>query len=109
MVEREAFGHDLGLNGYTTQRQAEALRSHLRVSPGDSVLEVGAGRGWPGWYVIEPIGCRLVSTDIPRDALLEAKTRGTTDTALEVAAADGRALPFRPDIFHGIIHADVFC
>ena len=109
LVEREAFGHDVGLNGYTSIHQAQVLREHLRVNPGDSALEVGAGHGWPGWYVIESTGCRLVSTDIPRDALRQARTRGTTDTALEVAAADGRALPFRSDVFQGIIHADVFC
>ena len=109
MVEREAFGHDLGLNGYTTRRQAEALRSHLRVTPGDSVLEVGAGRGWPGCFVVGPTGGRLVSTDISREDLLEAKEQDAGDTAHEVAAADGRALPLRPQVFEGIIHADVFC
>lgn len=108
LVEREAFGHDLGLNGYTTRRQAEVLRNYLHVDRDQSVLEVGAGRGWPGWYVIEPIGCRLVSTDIPREPLLEAKMRGAA-TEHQVVAADARALPFCNEAFQGIIHADAFC
>lgn len=109
LVEREAFGHDVGLNGYTSTHQAQVLREHLRVTPGDSVLEVGAGRGWPGWYVMESSGCRLVSTDIPRDGLVEAKAKTTQGIVHEFAAADGLALPFPAHAFQGVIHSDVFC
>ena len=33
-VEMEAFGHDVGVNGYTTVAQARVLCRHLRVGPG---------------------------------------------------------------------------
>ncbi|HJN45506.1 MAG: hypothetical protein CL477_14920 [Acidobacteria bacterium] len=34
-VEMDAFGHDVGLNGYTTLPQANDLCRHVRVGPGD--------------------------------------------------------------------------
>ena len=75
------------------------------VAPAATLLDVGAGRGWPGSHVARTSGCRLVSTDVPWDALLTAKTR----PGIEVVAAQGGALPFRGDTFDAIVHADVFC
>jgi cyclopropane fatty-acyl-phospholipid synthase-like methyltransferase len=111
-VERTVLGHEVGLNGYTTVEQAQALCDVLRLSPTDLLLDVGGGRGWPGLHLAQESGCRLTSTDIPLEALREAKAkieerelRDKTD----VVAADGRALPFRSRFFDAIVHADVFC
>ena len=68
-------------------------------------MDVGAGQGWPGSYVAKTSGCRLVSTDVPWDALLVAKLRRET----AVVKARGGSLPFRGDSFDAIVHADVLC
>ena len=50
-VEREAIGGNFGASGYTTVAQAEALAKRLELSPGVRLLDIGAGRGWPGLYL----------------------------------------------------------
>ncbi len=104
-IEEAALSQTVGLNGYTTTEEAQTLCEHLDLAPAATLLDVGAGRGWPGSHVAQASGCRLVSTDMPWDALLAAKTRRGT----EVVAAQGGALPFRGDTFDAIVHADVFC
>lgn len=110
-VERAVLGDEVSLNGYTTTRQAEELRDHLKLTVNNHLLDVGAGRGWPGLHIAQRF-CGLVLTDIPLAALREAQTnikaRGLQATT-RVVAADGRALPFRSAYFDGIVHADVFC
>lgn len=103
-VERVALGHEVGLNGYTTVPEARILSDQLVLHPGDFLLDVGAGRGWPGPYVARVHGARLISTDIPLDALRKAKADSSG-----VVAADGRALPLQPHGVAAVVHADVFC
>lgn len=111
-VERAVFGHDVGLDGFTTVEQAESLCRYLSLGRGDVLLDVGAGRGWPGTHLAGSSGCRLVSTDTPWIALAEARTRiarrGLTQGSGAIAA-DGQQLPFRSASFEAVSHADVFC
>lgn len=111
-VHLEVLGHDNGLTGYTSTEQAATIGERLHVSPGDFVLDVGAGRGWPGTHVAIATRCRLMCTDIPLEGLADARS-AIQSTGLvgssHVAAADARAIPFRDGIFDGVIHADVFC
>lgn len=111
-VERAVLGHAVGLSGYTTIEEADRLREVLRLSPSHRLLDVGAGRGWPGSHLAASSGCRLVSADVPVDALRQARSNlqaaGVRDHA-ETVAADGRAFPFRAERFDAVVHADVFC
>ena len=85
---------------------------HLKLSPGMSLLDLGAGRGWPGVYVTQQSSCRTVLTDVPAPALGLARSNaiehGVGERCL-YAAADGRALPFTSGVFEAVIHADVLC
>lgn len=107
-LERIALGHDVGLQGYTTVEQADILGKSLRLDSDCRLLDVGAGRGWPGMRIARAAGCRLLSTDIPWAALLQAKARAHRESC-QVLAADGRALPFCSNSIDAIVHADVFC
>jgi len=98
-------------NGYTSVEQAELIADLLALGPGDRLLDLGAGRGWPGVRIAQRSGSRLTSCDLPlpavrstRDHLASEKLAGAA-----VLCADGRQLPFRDRAFHAVTHADVLC
>lgn len=110
-IRRAALGTEVA-NGYTTEAQAEAIASHLALSGGQALLDLGGGRGWPGSLVAKRTGCRLVVCDLPMNALRTAsavlRTAGL-DGPTSVVRADGRSLPFADASFDGVSHTDVLC
>ena len=104
-LEEAALGQSVGLNGYTTVAQAQTLSDHLQLNPTATLLDVGSGQGWPGSYIVRTKGCRLVSIDVPLDALLATKMKNDS----VVVNARGEDLPFHTDSFDAIVHADVVC
>ncbi|MCP4380378.1 MAG: methyltransferase domain-containing protein [Hyphomicrobiales bacterium] len=111
-VEGEVFGTDYGANGYTTVDDADDLIARLDIGPADRLLDLGAGCGWPGLYMADRTGCRLVSFDLPEEGLQRAQLRGRLDEVVGFEGAvrgDGRALPFRRQSFTTAVHADVLC
>ncbi len=111
-VERAVCCSDYGGTSWCTRAEAERVADMLGVGPGDRLLEVGAGAGWPALYLAERSGCDLVLSDIPYlglgAALGRAKNDGIADRCL-AAAADGGRLPFRDAAFDAVSHADVLC
>jgi len=108
-IEKEVIGANVGAAGYTTVAQAEALIPELRLKPGALLLDIGAGKGWPGVYLARRTGCDVVLTDIPAPGLAAALKRA------DEAAISGRAsviragaqnLPFRPRMFDAAVHTD---
>ena len=111
-LERDVIGGDYGANGYTTRVQADALIEHLDLGRGKRLLDIGAGRGWPGLYLSKRSGCRVVLTDLPFVALKEAARRARKDhvsNRSECIAAAWANLPFRPRSFDAIVSSDVLC
>lgn len=109
-IEREVFGTNLGVTSYTTVGQADKLADVLRLGPGMLLLDVGAGRGWPGLYLAAKTGCDAVLTDVPRAALEDAAAGAYQQGLLRtcsVALASGARLPFRQDSFDAAVHTDV--
>ena len=108
-VEREVIGANVGASGYTTVAQADALIPELRLRPGTLLLDVGAGRGWPGLYLAKETGCDVVLADVPAPGLATALARadeaGISNHAYPVRAA-AEHLPFRPRTFDAIVHTD---
>lgn len=116
LVDREVFGAVIGANGYTTVDEASRLLAVLALEPGERLLDLGAGRGWPGMYLANESGCSVTLTDVPTAALRDtvsdaARPNGAGAGAARccAAAADGRALPFRPQTFDAVAHTDVLC
>lgn len=110
-VRRDALGSEVP-NGYTSVEQADDLAARLALGAGDLLLDLGAGRGWPGGRIAERTGCRVVSTDLPLLALGASRRRW--DRALGpgrmlTVCTDGRRLPFRDRAVHAVTHADVLC
>lgn len=111
-LERMVFGHEVGLNGFTTLDQAERLGDLLDLRTSSILLDVGAGRGWPGVHLAASRRCRTVLADIPIEALRRAPhyaRRARVPDLVSAVCADGRALPFASASFHALVHADVLC
>jgi ubiquinone/menaquinone biosynthesis C-methylase UbiE len=111
-VEQLALGQDVGSNGYTTVAQAQRLSEALEHSTDSLLLDLGAGRGWPGTYLGWSSGCRFVLSDLPAEALQQALVYAEArEVSSQVSAvrADGIALPFAPHSFDAVVHSDVLC
>ena len=111
-IELAVIGGDWGANGYTTTTQADLLGRELGLRPGVRLLDLGAGRGWPGLYLAASTGCQVVLSDVPIEALQAAAARAQRESLAGRAApvaASARALPFGPAAFDAIVHTDVLC
>ena len=111
-VEQAVIGAVWGANGYTTRDQADELAAHLRLGPGDRLLDIGTGRGWPALYLAQTTGCSVVGTDLPMAALRSASRRAQrehVDDRAAVVVASGATLPFRTRQFDAVVHTDVLC
>ncbi len=111
-IERRVIGATWGANGYTTVAQADELARRVHLGTGDSLLDVGTGRGWPGLYLATQTGCRVVGSDMPLDALAIAARRARRDGIdhrVGLVAAAGADQPFRDESFDAVVLTDVLC
>ena len=108
-IEHEVFGTAAGIVSYTTPAQADALAGALGLDAGTLLLDVGAGAGWPGLYLAERRGCRVVLTDVPGDAMRMAAARAAKRglEGCSFAQANGGRLPFRGRSFDAAVLSDV--
>jgi cyclopropane fatty-acyl-phospholipid synthase-like methyltransferase len=111
-VERQVIGAAWGVNGYTTRDQADALGDRLGLGPTSRLLDLGAGRGWPGLYLASRHSCAVVLTDLPHGGLamaLHTARERRLDARPSAVVASARRLPFRAGYFDAVVHADVLC
>ena len=111
-IEQRVIGADWAANGYTTLAQTDELATRVSLRHADRLLDVGAGRGWPGLYLAATTGCSVVLADIPLEALQIARARIASEELGERAwcvNASARNLPFSSASFDAIVHTDVMC
>ncbi len=111
-VERAVLGSDYGATSYTTVGQAAELARRLQLGPGVSLLDLGAGSGWPGLHLATVTGCRVVLADRPAEGLGIARRRALEDGVADrcrLVRSSGDRLPFRSGVFDAVTHTDVLC
>jgi len=111
-LERAVLGCDFGGTSWTTRAQADAIPTALGLAPGLSLLEIGAGTGWPGIYMANQTGCDVTMLDLPVNSLKSANRRArdeNVENRCRSVAASGSALPFANSSFGAIGHSDVLC
>ena len=111
-IERSIFGCAYGTTSWTTRDEAENLGKMLALGPGECLLEVGTGSGWPGLYLANITGCDVALIDLPFEGLRMAAGRAASDRIADrcwPVMADGAAMPFGSGRFDAICHSDVLC
>ena len=111
-VERAVLGSAYGATSYTTVSQAAELAERLELAPGVSLLDLGAGCGWPGLHLATISGCRVVLADQPEEGLRVAQRRAIENGVADrcgLVQSSGDRLPFRSRVFGAITHTDVLC
>jgi len=111
-IERRVCGCDYGASSWTTRAEADALSELLGLKPGDQLLDVGAGSGWPGLYMASQRGCDVILVDLPLAGLRIASERSLLECnggRCSVTVADAAQLPFGLATFDALSHSDLLC
>lgn len=111
-IERAVIGGDWGANGYTTRAQADELGRLVGAAPGMRLMDVGAGRGWPGLYLAATTGCIVLLADLPIEGLRAARRRAAEEEIgdrVSTVVASAAHPPVRDRSIDGIVASDVFC
>lgn len=111
-VELAVCGCCYGGVSWATRDEIDEVSAMLNLGPGDQLMDLGAGTGWPGLYLAQASGCDVVLTDLPHEGLVIAAERALSDGlrgAVHLAVADGQSLPCRAGSFDALTHSDVLC
>lgn len=111
-IERAVCGCDYGGVSWATREEIDQVSAMLALRPGQQLMDLGAGSGWPGIYLAKQSGCDITLIDLPAEGLAVAAKRAEEEElpgACHVAVADGRALPCANASFDAITHSDVLC
>ncbi len=109
-AERNVIGGDYGALSYTTMGQADELARCLNLGRGRTLLDIGAGSGWPGSYLAASTGCTAILTDPTIEGMTVAAERSLRDGLdTTTVVATGTPLPFKEGVFDASTSSDVFC
>ncbi len=111
-IERAVCGCDYGGVSWATREEIDQVSAMLALRPGQHLMDLGAGSGWPGIYLAKQSGCDITLLDLPLEGLAVATARAREDGltgSFSASVADGRTLPFADESFDAITHSDVLC
>lgn len=97
---------------WATLTEAGHLLEKLELRASSFLLELGAGAGWPGLYLVQESGCHAVLVDMPETGLKLAMERAAIDgiaDRVDTIAGDAADLPLPSGAFTAINHSDLLC
>jgi SAM-dependent methyltransferase len=109
-IRKEAFGEDIGQNGWLTANEQDDFISKLNVGSGDALLDVACGSGGPTLRIAAKTGCNVVGIDINEQGIEaareQAKDLGLTGQAKFEVIDGSKSLQFEEASFSGLICVD---
>jgi SAM-dependent methyltransferase len=109
-IRREAYGEDLGQQGWRTLKEQEKIVALVGLGPSARLLDVACGSGGPSLAIVASTGCRLTGVDIEPAGIAEAKQRARfmeLDHSTEFLVADcSDRLPFDTGAFDTVVCID---
>lgn len=102
-IRREAYGKDLGQQGWRTLGEQEEIINLVNERPQGRLLDVACGSGGPSIAIAATTGGRLTGVDIEEAAIEQAKILAADahlpDKATFLVADCSQPLPFGPGEF----------
>src|SRR5207249_10573493 len=92
-VEKEAIGAVVGANGYTAVAAADQLIEVLGLEAGTWLLDIGAGRGWPGLYLSKRSRCQAPKASAITLSAISAAASGVSRPRASAKDAPAGACP----------------
>jgi SAM-dependent methyltransferase len=72
-IRREAFGEDIGQNGWLTAGEQDLFIAWLRLSESTHLLDLACGSGKPTLRIAQKTGCRISGVDLIEEGVANAK------------------------------------
>lgn len=109
-IRTEAFGEDIGQNGWLTADEQDLFLGWLGLTPESRLLDVACGAGGPTLRIAARTGCTVVGVDVHEQAIVAARARADQEglparSSFEPLDA-GRPLPFPDAAFDGLVCVD---
>ncbi len=111
-VERVVCGCEYGATSWTTRAEADRMVGQLELRSGTTLLDIGAGAGWPALYLAKLSGCDLTLVDLPGEGLRIAAERAAAERCrgkVSIVGADAARIPLPDNRFDAISHSDALC
>lgn len=111
-IERSVCGCAFGGSSWTTRNEADDLIESLNLQSEMTLLDLGAGSGWPALYMARKTGCDAMLVDLPPSGLQIAEQRAVKDgisQQIKTRVADAAQLPFGDCSFDAVSHSDLLC
>ena len=109
-IRREAYGEDLGQQGWRTLAEQDAIVDMVGRSGARRVLDIACGSGGPSLAIVARTGCTLTGVDIEPEAIARAAGHASAlrlDGRANFVIADcSDALPFSDAEFDMVICVD---
>ena len=84
-IREEAFGADIGQNGWLTSDEQDMFIGWLELSDTDHLLDLACGTGGPTLRIAQQTGCRVTGIDLHREGVANA-IKSAKDLALDARA-----------------------
>lgn len=109
-VRREAYGEDLGQQGWRTLAEQDEIATLISQKPNTHLLDIACGSGGPALALATRTGCKLTGIDIEAAGIAQAKNLSTelglSETADFRVADCSQRLPFNDAAFDAVTCID---